>query len=67
MIKYIMIKEVLDKDPRGSKVLERYVLVSNSEKEAEKKNLIMKIKEVDVSLCMKITHFEKDHSETWCI
>ena len=27
----------------------------------------MKIEEVDVPICMNIIHFEKDHSETWCI
>ena len=34
---------VLDKDPRGSKVLERYAFVSILEIKAEKEHLIMKL------------------------
>ena len=35
---------VLDKDPRGSKVLVRYAIVSILEIKAEKEHLIMKLK-----------------------
>ena len=36
---------VLDKDPRGSKVLVRYAIVSILEIKAEKEHLIMKLEE----------------------